>query len=88
MATEEQQPSNAAPETKSQRIRNNSLQDYKPSLSPSPTSSSHPSTYTNLHEYAFCTEPFQVYGRRYQSFNTKYILPSDEQESDRLVQVV
>lgn len=87
-ATKEQQQSKATVETEGQRIRNNSVESNKSSLLPSSTSTNYHTTNTDLHESAISTQPFQVHGRWYQNFNTKYILPNDEQESDRLVQVV
>jgi hypothetical protein len=61
-----------------------SLKSYKTSLPPSPDSSDH----TNLPGYAISAQSIQIHGRKYQSFSSKYILPNDEEESDRLVQVV
>lgn len=54
------------------------------SLPPSPTQSDDPA---NMKEVKL-VEAIIINGRKYQNFNTKYILPSDDQEQDRLVQVV
>lgn len=53
------------------------------SLPPSPTQSDDPA---NMKEVKL-VEAIIINGRKYQNFNTKYILPSDDQEQDRLVQV-
>ncbi|KAI9483256.1 MAG: S-adenosyl-L-methionine-dependent methyltransferase [Benjaminiella poitrasii] len=56
------------------------------SLPPSPTCSL-PSTAHQRSEYNKSTETYLYHGRKYQNFNTKYILPNDELEQDRLTQV-
>ncbi|KAI7903928.1 S-adenosyl-L-methionine-dependent methyltransferase [Cokeromyces recurvatus] len=38
-------------------------------------------------EYKSTTETYLYHGRKYQNFNTKYILPNDELEQDRLTQL-
>jgi hypothetical protein len=52
------------------------------SLPPSPTGS-YP-----LSSIKMQAETLIIKGRRYQNYNTKYILPADDQEQDRLVQCV
>jgi hypothetical protein len=52
------------------------------SLPPSPTPSDPLPPRSNSHDNIV------IKGRRYQNVNSKYMLPNDEQEQDRLVQVV
>lgn len=54
------------------------------SLPPSPTQSDDPASTKEVK----LVEAIIINGRKYQNFNTKYVLPSDDLEQDRLVQVV
>jgi hypothetical protein len=76
-------PTNSAQTYDESHYKNNNLgvgSNGAASLPPSPTQSDQ----TMLKE----TETLIIHGRKYQNHNKKYIFPSDDEEQDRLVQVV